>query len=132
MDATSGRSGEDSVRDNETTGARSAQLAARLAALETSVERLGAELRTSRLSLVDALGRERLVAQVVDDVAELRLDLPTGAHSRRSGVLVFAAPGGRSLPAGFGVQLWLQGDLFKILFEEYEGAGGAECLGVGV
>jgi hypothetical protein len=56
-------------------------------------------------------GHDRLVAEVVAGVTELRLDLPGRPPGRRSSLLVFAAPEQRDWCAGLGVQLWVDGNL---------------------
>jgi hypothetical protein len=50
------------------------------------------EVRTRRLIILDDLDRERIVAEVVDGVAELRMDLPASSDDR-TGLLLFAHPG---------------------------------------
>jgi hypothetical protein len=89
-------------------------LAARVAALEDRLRQLENEVRTARLVIADDHGRERIAAELVDDVAELRISLPSTV-GRRTGVLVFAIPGHRDLPSGIGLQLWVDGDLVREL-----------------
>ncbi|HET9731064.1 MAG TPA: hypothetical protein VFP54_00170 [Acidimicrobiales bacterium] len=86
-----------------------AALEARLAALSRQVQT--AELRARRLTLVDEAGRERLVAEMVGTVAELRFDLPGLPPGRRTSLLLFAVPDQPDWCAGLGVQLWVDGNL---------------------
>lgn len=87
----------------------------RMADLEAGLERLDVRLEegvtTRRLAIVDSSDRERLVAEVVDDTLELRIDLPRSREGRRTSLLCFATPGLDQLCAGVGVQLWVDGDI---------------------
>ncbi len=103
---------------------------ARLAALERSVRAMADEIRTRRLVVVDDLGRVRLVAEVVGETTELRLELPgapgdraadadDGAASRsgagRAAVVLHATPStvdgpDDGLGPAVGIQLWADGD----------------------
>ena len=87
------------------------RLERRLAGIESSLARLAREVRTGRLVLVDAAGNERLVAQVIGPVAELRLDLPGATYGRRSSVVLFGAQPHGEQGAGVGLQLWTDGNL---------------------
>ncbi len=69
------------------------------------------EIRARRLVVVDESNCERLVAEVVDDILELRMDLPSSRPGRRTSLLCFAAPGFDQMSAGIGVQLWVDGDV---------------------
>ncbi|MGH9108304.1 MAG: hypothetical protein ACRDY3_02355 [Acidimicrobiales bacterium] len=69
-----------------------------------------------RIAVVDDRGVPRLVAEVVGDTVELRLEVPGGAPGRRSAVVLHASgpatsshgqPGPGPL---IGVQLWAEGD----------------------
>ena len=78
------------------------------------------EVVTRRLTVVDERGRSRLVAEVVGDTMELRLELPDAPPGRRSAVVVHASPAPAAGPAGLpgepaivpllGIQLWADGD----------------------
>jgi hypothetical protein len=92
-------------------------LETRLAALERAVEATGAELRTRRLVVVDAEGHERIVGEVCQGTAELRLEIPGGRPGSRSAVVLFASPlvpgpdpGGAGFGPAVGIQLWAEGD----------------------
>jgi hypothetical protein len=91
--------------------ARVPALEARLAALEARLAALADEVRTRRVALVGDGDQERLVAEVVAGVTELRLDLPGCPPGRRTSLLVFAAPEQPDWCAGLGVQLWVGGNL---------------------
>lgn len=99
---------EDGQRE-ETTAAD--QLLARLDALESSLDRLRQEVRTSRLAVLDRHGAERLVAQVVDGVLELHLPLPGAGES--DGLLLFSSAPTDELPPGCGLQIWSGGDAVR-------------------
>ncbi|HXQ18137.1 MAG TPA: hypothetical protein VN781_00755 [Acidimicrobiales bacterium] len=90
-----------------------AALTARMARLEAALEALGLELRTRRLVVLDGAQRPRITAEVIDGVAELRVELHPSA-SATAAVLAFAAPGGDAegtgLDPSIGVQLWAGGD----------------------
>jgi hypothetical protein len=91
-----------------------AGLAARVVRLEGTVEALGLELRTRKLVVVDRAGMPRITAEVVDGVAELRVELGSSPGAAMPAVLVFAAaggmPGGATFDPAIGVQLWADGD----------------------
>ena len=87
------------------------ELRARLAELESKVAQLTDELRTGRLVVLDERERERLVAEVVDGVLELRLELPPAPPGRRSALLAFTSPGCEPFGSGLGLQLWADGEL---------------------
>ena len=89
-------------------------LAARLARLEERVDRLGRELRTRRLVLLDEQDAERLVAEVTDRVVLLRL-LLSGDRPPGDGLVLFAAPATEDLPPGCGLQVWQDGELVTFL-----------------
>jgi len=106
-----------SVRqDRHDNGDDTAAMTARLEGLEAAVERLAVELRTARLVVLDDAGTPRITAEVVDGVAELRVELvvPSAAAPAAPAVLVFAAPGegrdGALLGPAIGVQLWAGGN----------------------
>lgn len=82
----------------------------RVAALEAALRRMDHEIRTRRLVVTDSDGSDRIVGEVVDGHAELRLDLPGTAAPARSSVLVFSAPERGELGEGVGIQLWLRGE----------------------
>ncbi|MDA8292069.1 MAG: hypothetical protein M0Z33_10395 [Actinomycetota bacterium] len=85
-------------------------LAQRVAALERAATSLERELRTRRLAVVDSDGDERVVAEVVDGHAEVRLSVPGAPRGQASSVLLFATPRGGELGTGVGIQLWGDGD----------------------
>ena len=80
------------------------------------------EIRTQRLVVTDADGRDRIVAEVVGTTAELRVDLPEGTTDGRSSVLCFANPGDPELHLGWGlgVQLWVEGDIVDEMTDWWE------------
>lgn len=93
-------------------GGRLLALERRLGAVEEELRTGSTEIRTRRLTVLDDSGRARLVAEVVDDVTELRIEVPPAMPGRRTAVLLFGT--GRSagdLPAGAGLQVWADGDL---------------------
>lgn len=93
-------------------------VAERLERLEALVGALAVEVRTGRLALVDAAGRERLVATVDEEVVELRIGAPPPSGREDASVVLFAAAatdgrvGDDRLPLGpaVGIQLWADGD----------------------
>lgn len=100
----------------------------RLEALEDTVSLLSDEIRTRRLVVLDPeTGVERVVAETVRGVPELRLEMPgqrgpgapldtrTNGTRGRTAVLLFAVPGEHGLAAGLGLQLWWDGDLVREL-----------------
>jgi hypothetical protein len=88
-----------------------AELCRQVAELQHRVERLDSEMRTRRLAVVDDEGRERLVAEAVGEVLEVRMDLPTEGPRGRTGLVCFTTPGDGELSAGLGAQVWVRGDL---------------------
>lgn len=78
--------------------------------IDDQVAAVLAEVRTRRLVVVDDHGDERIVGEVVNGQAELRVQLrsPTG---RSTAVLLYAAPDGDTTPPGpgLGLQLWAEG-----------------------
>jgi hypothetical protein len=100
----------------------------RVAALEAYLVALADETRTRRLVVHDDEGRERIVAEVADGTAELRVELAE-SPGRRSAVVVVAGPllTGRS-PGDDGVgpavalQVWADGDTV-IGLDAWPGAG---------
>lgn len=86
--------------------------------LRERVERLEAawaawehEVRTRRLVVVDGDGSPRIVGQVVNGVAELRVEIPVGPGHETMAAL-FAAPRAYDwgISSGVGLQLWVDGD----------------------
>ena len=82
--------------------------------LEGIVEALALEIRTRKLVVLDRAGVPRVTAEVVNGVAELRVELGSSPAAGTPAVLVFAAPGGPSggatLDPAIGIQLWADGD----------------------
>jgi hypothetical protein len=102
-----------SARKDRRNRGEATALAARLGRLEGAVEALGLEFRTGRLVVIDDAGTPRITAEVVDGVAELRVELGSSRAGAGAAVLVFAAAprtGGVSLDPAIGVQLWAGGD----------------------
>jgi len=97
---------------SEDNRATSDDVGERLARLEAAVAAMADEVRTRRLVVVDGHGDRRVVAEVVDATAEVRLELPAPPHRPRTSVLVFANPGDPvvGLDPGVGVQLWVDGE----------------------
>jgi hypothetical protein len=94
-------------------GGDAAAVTARLARLEEALEALGREVRTRRLVVLDGAGSPRIIAEVADGVAEVRVELGPSPAGARPAVLVFAADGtvgGLGLDPAVGVQLWADGD----------------------
>lgn len=84
----------------------------RLAALERAVAALAEGVTTRRLSVVDAVGTERLVAQVRAGTAELRLVVGTDEGPGGAAVVLHAGTdeaGPGSLGSLVGLQLWAGG-----------------------
>jgi hypothetical protein len=100
---------------------------ARLARLEGALEALGRELRTQRLVVVDAGGTPRIAAEVVDGVAELRVEVERPLGASTTAVLVFAAgrgqPGEAILDPAIGVQLWTDGNALVELVASRDAEG---------
>lgn len=70
------------------------------------------EVRTKRLVVLDHQDRERIVAEVIDGFAELRMDLPDSVSGSRTGVVIFthSEQDDRELGSAIGVQLWAEGN----------------------
>lgn len=92
-----------------------ARLSATVDELSARVELLARELRTERVAVVDRDRRERLVAEVVDGVVELRLSSGADERKPRVELLCFAASHGGELAGGIGVQLWVDGEAVREL-----------------
>lgn len=86
------------------------ELIARVDSIESALSRLGREVRTRRLAVLDTEGRERLRAEVTDGVLELQL-LVSGKGSGNDGLLLFAVPAVEEMPPGCGLQLWSGGEI---------------------
>ena len=110
--------------DNDDPGLDEPDLVARLTALEARIADLAQEIRTGRLVINDQDRQERLVAELVDGVMELRLNLPARPAGRHTGVLVFAVPEQADWCAGIGVQLWANGNTVGELTWWADGLGG--------
>lgn len=99
------RSGEGGVPGDE-------ELRARIQALEARLDDLAGEVVTSRLVVIDDLGRRRLVAAASGPAAELRVMVAGTAAGRSTEVSIFAVEGDQGgLPGGVGVQLWADGSV---------------------
>jgi hypothetical protein len=94
-------------------------LEARVTALEGTLLAMAREVRTRRLVVVDDAGVPRLVAEVVEGTAELRLSTAMARRGRGTAVVLHAGAGpdgedervqGRGLGALMGLQLWAEGD----------------------
>jgi|SRR5271155_5518293 len=107
-----------SARHGKTAGA---DLARRVGSLERALQNIGEEVRTTRLVIVDGDENQRIVAEIADDVAELRLQLPPRTPEGNTGastaMVVFAAPNGlgrledrAAAGRSLGVQLWVEGN----------------------
>ena len=104
-----------------------AELRTRIAQLEARLARLSQQVRTQRLVVVDREQRERMVAEVVGDVLELRIDLPPAEEGARTALLGFGNPGGDQLAAGIGLQLWARGELItELCWWEDDGSSTAD------
>lgn len=66
------------------------------------------EVRTHKLIVCDEQDRPRIVAQVVEGVAELRVEMPS-REGERTQVLLYAADREGTNPSAIGVELWVQG-----------------------
>ena len=89
----------------------------RLAAAERLLADLGRELRTQRIVVHDEEGRERIVAEVVCDTAELRVELGDQAPVERTAVVLVASPlvagrdaGDVGMGPAIALQLWTEGE----------------------
>jgi hypothetical protein len=91
------------------------------------------EVRTKRLVVLDSLDRERIVAEVVDGFAELRMDLPDTVSGSCTGVLIFAhsEQDDPELGSAIGVQLWAEGNAIieLTLWQSPSGAWVADFVG---
>jgi hypothetical protein len=93
-------------------GGDAATVTARLARLEEALEALGREVRTRRLIVLDDARGPRIIGEVADGVAEVRVELGPSPAGASPSVLVFAADGtggGLGLDPAVGVQLWADG-----------------------
>lgn len=82
----------------------------RLTAVERAVGELATSVRTRHLEVVDEHDRPRIVAEVVEGQAELRVALAHPQVGGDASVLVYAAPDPGDVGAAVGVQLWAAGD----------------------
>ena len=84
------------------------------------------EVRTRRLVVLDRQDRERIVGEVVDGVAEVRMNLPAAINAPRTGLLLFTHPGDGAFQFGpaIGVQLWVDGDAVMELTLGRDDSGG--------
>lgn len=82
----------------------------RVHVLEQSLARFTDEVRTARLVIVDPDGGERIVTDVGESFAELRLRV--GSRRQQVDVVVFAArePPGAGGTTTAGLEVWLDGD----------------------
>ena len=108
-----------------TDDAASTELSDRVARLEERLAELRLEVRTDRLVVLDAARQERLVAEVIGGVLELRIALPPVREGRRTALLGFAAPRRDHLSGGIGLQLWAEGELVTELcwWEDEDSSG---------
>jgi hypothetical protein len=83
----------------------------RLDALERAVDGLSALVRTQKLAVVDHTGAERIVAEVDDGNAELRIHLAGGRRSSDASVVIVSCPARDGLGDSVGVQLWARGNV---------------------
>jgi hypothetical protein len=83
---------------------------ARIGALEAAIEALGAQVCTRRVAVVDRDGIERIVGEVVDGYAELRVELPASSSTGPASLLLFATPPHAELGDGTGLQIWADGE----------------------
>ncbi len=109
--------------DHGVVGGAQSGLTERVTALEAQVAGLSEQVQTRRLSVLGADGHERLVAELVDGVTELRLDLPGRVAGRRTSLLLFAVPDRPDWCAGLGVQLWVDGNMVDELSWWADGGG---------
>jgi hypothetical protein len=94
-------------------GADATAVTTRLARVEEAIESMGREVRTRRLVVHDDTGSPRIIAEVLNGVAELRVELGPSPAGAGPAVLVFAADGaGGDLGLGpaVGVHVWADGD----------------------
>lgn len=114
-------------QDRHDEGDGTAALTARVVRLEAALAALGLELRTRRLVVLDSAQRPRITAEVIDGVAELRVELRPSPTSATPAVLAFAAPGdapgGAGLDPAIGVQLWADGEGLVELVVSPDGDG---------
>lgn len=90
--------------------ARMADLEGRLATLEGRIEELARELRTGRLVLTGGADEPRIVAEIRDRRAEIRLEQEDPEHRERSDLVLFADRGADGLGGGLGIQFWVSGE----------------------
>lgn len=98
-----------------------ADVDARLRRIEATVAELRAEVCTERVRVIDRTGRDRIVGEVVGDIAELRVVVPGTAPGYSTHVALFAAPAGSADILGdpdpfLGVGIILEGDLHSGLY----------------
>ena len=91
----------------------------RLATVEEGLGRLGDEVRTRQLIVVDEQDHPRIVGEVFGDVAELRLELPGTGSEPGPELLLYAVarshPGSGDLGPALGLQFRTpDGALFEI------------------
>lgn len=71
------------------------------------------EVRTRRLVITDETGSPRIVGEIANGAAEVRVGLPDGGH-RDAYVLLYAVPrDGAGLGPDVGVQLWAEGNAYS-------------------
>ena len=103
----------------------------RLTLVEQRLGSLADELRTQRLVVVDNCGRERIIATVDGDVAEVTVS-DGGELGRRCAVTLCSSPGRDGLPPQLGIQIWCHGDTIVelVAHQEDDGSWQADVAGL--
>jgi hypothetical protein len=94
--------------ENEDWWDRVDRLERRVAEVERSFARLGEEVRTRQLIVVDDADHPRIVGEVFADVAELRLELPGSADQPGPELLLFAVASSHPAPIELGPAVGMQ------------------------
>ncbi len=84
------------------------RLERRVVEVERSIIRLGHEVRTRQLIVVDEADHPRIVGEVFADVAELRLELPGSGDQPGPELLLFAVASSHPAPIELGPAVGMQ------------------------
>ena len=110
-------------------GVDGSRIEERLATGERAVAAWGNVVRTRRFVVTDDSGAERIVGEVVNGNAELRIELTGDRPEHSASVVIYACPDPDGLGSAVGVQLWAAGNAVAEL-NAWPGADGRWRSGV--
>lgn len=87
----------------------------RIEQLERAVHTFQEVVRTRKLEVIDDEGAARIVGEVVDGAAELRLHLVAGHKAQEASVVIYCCPDRDDLGAALGIQIWAGGNVIAEL-----------------